>query len=165
MRVLVDGIEVLSEKFDTWDQIIDAYAESEATEGRKVPDYAWETLALAIGGWVLKKVGDGLIAWYSGRKKRQEEERRKRELDEKLSNIFQQQKQILEKLKQLDGVLSFAREANVSIEIQLETEAECDLEEGLRQLTKGIPSVLIHYPRRGSHRATSPPVASKRHKK
>jgi hypothetical protein len=70
MRIAVDGLVVLEWRFESWDDVHDAYAEHETAAGREIPDHMLETIVGGIAVWAVQEAGSQLIAWYLDRRNR-----------------------------------------------------------------------------------------------
>lgn len=151
MKIFVEGVSVFEETFETTDSLIDRYSDDEIDQGREVPRYAWETLVIVVGGWLLKKVADQLFSWaveYRGRAKAQEkeqkseatEERRHRELLQKLETLLAPREPPQGEVEWLRALMS---EGRIAIEIHIDTEAEADLIPALQQHLRAIDGLII----------------------
>lgn len=98
MKIELQGIPLFDESFESTEDLVDRYRDEELENGRDVPRFAWESLLLVVGGWLLKKAADELwkLAYeYKKRKKASEEkvadrnaaDQRHRELMEKLDTV------------------------------------------------------------------------------
>lgn len=61
MKIAISGIEVLSIRYRSFDELTDEYVDHETKRGRRVPDYDLGILLTAIGIYTLKKTADELI--------------------------------------------------------------------------------------------------------
>jgi hypothetical protein len=164
MKITFDGIEVLSQEYRSWDDLVEEYIDYETEHGRQVPDYDLGVLLTAVGLYLLKKVADELIREARNWKVRSKEAtkaRIKNELEEKwhselLNKIAELREAVQDEVKALppsstlteeaavaSALLKWAKKDNVRIDIVLETEAEGDLTEAFEALTKDVPGSSV----------------------
>jgi hypothetical protein len=146
-------LEVLSDRYESFDELADEFMEHENRLGRRVPDYELGIMLVAIGTFLLERIADKLISEVLDWKRRSAqgklEEERHLELLDKLDELRQTMQQAVEARPQqstlgegtasVSVLLEWLKQNNVSIAITLETEAEGDLEEALEALTASVP--------------------------
>ena len=165
MRIELDGMVILSKKYESFDDLIDDFVDYEDQHGRRVPDYDLGIMLGAVGLYLLKKAIDELIK--EARDRRQErkdnetsriqseiEERRHAELlaktDELIGTLHDAEKAqsqeiaLREDAASVSAFLQWARRENVKILVHLDTEAENDLKDTLKALTTGVPGSEVN---------------------
>lgn len=135
MRIALEGVIVFDETYPTTEALVDQYRDEELKNGREVPRYAWEALALVVGEWLLKKAADEVYKWVVEYRKRQKDsqekealrtlnERRHQELVEKLDKIISAlQSKPADNTEWLRSVLT---QGQLTIEIDFVNDAEAD---------------------------------------
>ena len=168
MRITIGGIEVLSQEYRSFGDLLDEYVDYEDKRGRRVPDYDPGVLLPIIVGYLFKKTIDKLIdvaideALEARRRRKDEEAARVRdELEEQrhseLTGSIEELKRtvqeavearppnsaLTEDAASVSAFLQWARENNVKIRVILETEAEGDLKEAFEVATRDVPGSLV----------------------
>ena len=157
MRIEIGEIEGLSKEYRSFDELTEEFVEHENERGRRVPDYDFGVIALAIGAFLLEQAAQKLISealeWKRRRAQEELEENRHSELMGKLDELEQRMQQAVEArppqaalsetAASVSALLQWAEEQNLRIFIVLGTEAEGDLKEALEALTKNVPGSSI----------------------
>lgn len=164
MRITIGGMEVLSQEYSSFDDLVDEYIDYETEHGRRVPDYELGIVLTAVGLYLLKKAADELIQeardWRQRRREDANariqnhlEEKRHRELLDKLDELpgamqaaveaRPPQSTLTEDAAVVSALLQWAKKENVRVDIGLETEAEGDLKEAFEALTKDVPGSSV----------------------
>lgn len=168
MRIEIDGIEALSKEYRSFDEFTDEWVEHEKMHGRRVPDYDLGIFLPIIVCYLLKKSIDKLVdvaidePLEERRRHKDEEAARVRdELErqrhselrgdiEELKRAVQQavaarppDSTISEDAASVSALFQWARQNNVRITVNLQTEAEGDLKEALEALTKDVPGSSV----------------------
>jgi hypothetical protein len=165
LRIELDGVTILSRKYESFDELTDDFIDYESQHGRRVPDYDLGIMLGAVGLYLLKKTVDELIR--EARDRRQErkdneaarerneiEERRHAELLAKTDELIKAV-QDAEKAQPQEAVLGvdagavsaylqWERRQGVTIIVYLDTEAENDLNETFEALTIDVPGSEVN---------------------
>lgn len=165
MRIELDGIAILSKKYDSFDELTDDFIDYESQHGRRVPDYDLGIMLGAVGLYLLKKAIDELIREARDRKQERKdsevarkqnevEERRHAQLLAKTDELVravqeadktQIQEAVLGKdAASVSAFLQWARREDVHIVVHLDTESENDLKETFETLTTGVPGSEVN---------------------
>jgi hypothetical protein len=147
MKLELDQLEIATIPAASWDDLLAAYRKDETDAGRPVPSYAWETLALLLGGWLAKKLADEAWRRVVGmREKRaakrtaaEEAELQRQRHDEILRRIGELQATVPDKEAWLAHLGELAKQKDVRVRLVLETDAERDLRDALK---KALPSTI-----------------------
>lgn len=168
MRIELDGVAVLSKKYESFDELSDDFIDHEDEQRRGVPNYDLGIMLGAIGLYLLKKTIDELIR--EARDRRQErkdseaarersevEERRHTELLAKTDELIKAVQDAEEAQPQeavlgpdaaaVSAFLHWARQEGVQIVIHLDTEAENDLKDAFESLTIDVPRSEVNGPK------------------
>lgn len=164
MKIAISGIEVLSIRYRSFDELTDEYVDHETKRGRRVPDYDLGILLTAIGIYTLKKTADELIREVleiRQRRKGEENARTQSELKKKRhSELLDKIDELIETVQSaaatrpsesglsedaasVSALLQWAKQNNLGIVITLETEAEGDLKEAFETLTINVPGSSV----------------------
>lgn len=143
MKITVDGVTVLDREFASTEALLAELRDAEFENGRELPRFSWEALALMAAGWLLGKGADKAFDWlveYRGKAKE------RREAEAASAEAAKRHAQLMAKLDQLaiadgrhvPGDYAWLKEAvssgRVRIEVVLETPAEIDLQPAFREL-------------------------------
>jgi hypothetical protein len=156
VKIVVDDQEVLSENFKTYENMLDAYRDDEAKNGRTVPAHALEALLIGVALWLLEKAAEKSIDWVLERPKRVQERQAEAEAARRHEELVAE----LRSLKQLTAEArrmahatgDIARAADkpvrapktrIRVRVELETGAEGDLDEAFRIISRELPVVDI----------------------
>jgi hypothetical protein len=157
MKITIDGIEVFSRKYEVWDDLLEEYVDYETEHKRQVPDYDFNVMVEAIVRFFLELSTTlfitEAIGWRRRRIQGKLEEKRYSQLTDKLDKLIQatqasaearpQESTLSEDAATASALRQWATEENVSIEIDLETEAEGDLWETFEAWTTGVPGASV----------------------
>jgi hypothetical protein len=157
LRIELDGVTILSRKYESFDDLTDEFIEYEDQHGRRVPDYDIGVILGAVALFLLGRVADKLISeafeWRRRRVQGELEEKRHSELITKLDELKQTRQQAVEAqppqsaltgdAAAVSALLQWAKKENMAINITLETEAEGDLREAFETLTKDVPGSSV----------------------
>lgn len=157
MKIYFNETCLFSRRYDKWEQLNNEYRQTEAEHGRTVPQYAWETFALIIAGWLIKKATDELWKLTVERIKSRDEqknpptavlkeEKRHQELMEKLDRIAEAIEKRGGGQPEMSTVMDIVEAARVSasaVSVEFETDAEQDLEASLKQALGTLPPNMV----------------------
>ena len=157
MKITIGGLEVFSRKYEVWDDLLEEYVDYETEHKRQVPDYDFNVMAEAIVRFFLELSTTVLITeaieWRRRGVQGELEEERYSQLMDKLDKLIQttqasaeaqpQESASSEDAATASALRQWATEENVSIEIDLETEAEGDLWETFEAWTRGVPGASV----------------------
>lgn len=153
MKLYIGGVELFSQRYDSFDKLTDAYREAETTAGRQVPSYSLEVLLGALAGWLLKKAGDEVWEWFWERREKEEARKKEKEQEDEAERRHQELLAALDRIAQdrtgisghgpLPDLLTLAH--GLPVLLLLETEAENDLAEAIQAKTNPVPSFSVEY--------------------
>lgn len=157
MRIELDGVEVLSKKYESFDELTNDFIDYEGQHGRRVPDYDLGIMLGAVGIYLLKKVIDELIQEARERRQEHQDDRRHAELLAKTDELIRAV-QNAERARSQDATLGvnaasvsaflqWARWEGVRIVVRLDTEAENDLKSTFVDLTTDVPDSEVNGPK------------------
>lgn len=156
MKVVIDGEEVFSKRYETFEAMSEEYIDHETGRGRRVPDYELDAYLMAIAVFVLDKAYDEFRGWLSRRQQSELDEERHSKVLSKLDEVLRATENSendaefpsREAQAQAEGknrvlaLLEWAQENNMDVSITIETDAEGDLKEAFDALTEQKPRGL-----------------------
>lgn len=153
MRITIDGKEVFSKKYETFNEMSEEYIDYETERGRRVPDYELNALLMAIAFFILDKAYDEFRGWSDRRRERKESQEQSELDEERHKELLNELDEVLRATKESKSasgstsaeahaegkdrvltLLKWARENNIDVSISMETGAEGDLEEVFEDL-------------------------------
>jgi hypothetical protein len=157
MRIEIGGVELLSKRYESFDEIVDEFLAYESGRGRRVPSYDLAVMLIVLGQFILGAVAQKLIGdamdWKRRRDQGIEDEQRHKQLLSKFDELIDTKRQVESAnppnlvsnpdAASLLALMEWAKREGISVSITLETEAEGDLKEPFEALTADVPESSV----------------------